>query len=195
VCVHSPMELIHATGSRFSDAVPVLLTPSVVRSLGRSASLWMIDPLAHRTVPSCDSRPLLALSPIPGPTGEEQERVRYEPFPEPTINVPSLRVADDRCRKAPVGGASQGALDDRHEEATDSGPVRARGRLSSQPLRTSGGRSEGPCRQSPPPRAGCLWLESRGDSRIGDILIQPVGWAEASRNAEAIFARLARPGY
>jgi hypothetical protein len=44
-------------------------------------------------------------------------------------------------------------------------------------------------------RAGCLWLESRGDSRIGDILIQPVGWAEASRNAEAIFARLARPGY
>jgi hypothetical protein len=45
------------------------------------------------------------------------------------------------------------------------------------------------------PRAGCFWLESRGDSRIGDILIQPVGWAEASRNAEAIFARLARPGY
>ena len=39
------MELIHATGSRFSDAVPVLLTPSVVRSLGRSASLC--DALAH----------------------------------------------------------------------------------------------------------------------------------------------------
>ena len=30
-----------------------------------------------------------------------------------------------------------------------------------------------------------------GDSRIGQILIQPVGWAEASRNAKAIFARLA----
>jgi hypothetical protein len=29
------------------------------------------------------------------------------------------------------------------------------------------------------------------DSRIGQTLIQPVGWAEASRNAEAIFARLA----
>ena len=34
-------------------------------------------------------------------------------------------------------------------------------------------------------RARCFWLESRGDSQIGDILIQPVGWAEASRNAEA----------
>jgi hypothetical protein len=32
---------------------------------------------------------------------------------------------------------------------------------------------------------------NRGDSRIREILIQPVGWAEASRNAEAIFARLA----
>jgi hypothetical protein len=40
-------------------------------------------------------------------------------------------------------------------------------------------------------RAGCFWLESRWDSRIGRILIQPVGWAEASRNAKAIFARLA----
>ena len=40
-------------------------------------------------------------------------------------------------------------------------------------------------------RAGCFWLESRWDSRIGQILIQPVGWAEASRNAKAIFARLA----
>ena len=39
-------------------------------------------------------------------------------------------------------------------------------------------------------RAGCFWLESRWDSRIGQILIQPVGWAEASRNAKAIFARL-----
>ena len=28
---------------------------------------------------------------------------------------------------------------------------------------------------------------------MGETLIQPVGWAEASRNAEAIFARLARP--
>jgi hypothetical protein len=42
-----------------------------------------------------------------------------------------------------------------------------------------------------PARAGCFWLESRWDSRIGRILIQPVGWAEASRNAKAIFARLA----
>jgi hypothetical protein len=40
-------------------------------------------------------------------------------------------------------------------------------------------------------RAGCFWLESMRDSRIGQILIQPVGWAEASRNAKAIFARLA----
>ena len=40
-------------------------------------------------------------------------------------------------------------------------------------------------------RAGCFWLEPRWDSRIGRILIQPVGWAEASRNAEALFARLA----
>jgi hypothetical protein len=40
-------------------------------------------------------------------------------------------------------------------------------------------------------RAGCFWLESMWDSRIGQILIQPVGWAEASRNAKAIFARLA----
>jgi len=34
-------------------------------------------------------------------------------------------------------------------------------------------------------------LNRGGDSRIGQILIQPVGWAEASRNAEAVFARLA----
>jgi hypothetical protein len=41
-------------------------------------------------------------------------------------------------------------------------------------------------------RARCLWLESRGgDSRIREILIQAAGWAEASRNAEALFARLA----
>ena len=30
-------------------------------------------------------------------------------------------------------------------------------------------------------RASCAWLESERDSRIGEILIQPVGWAEASR--------------
>ena len=40
-------------------------------------------------------------------------------------------------------------------------------------------------------RSSCSWLESERDSRIGEILIQPVGWAEASRNAEAVFARLA----
>jgi hypothetical protein len=34
-------------------------------------------------------------------------------------------------------------------------------------------------------------LNRSGDSRIVGILIQPVGWAEASRNAEAIFAGLA----
>jgi hypothetical protein len=32
---------------------------------------------------------------------------------------------------------------------------------------------------------------NRGDSRIGVVLIQPVGWAEASRDAEAIFSGLA----
>src|SRR6202453_1669190 len=31
---------------------------------------------------------------------------------KPSRHTPTLRVADDRCRKAPVGGASQGALDD-----------------------------------------------------------------------------------
>jgi hypothetical protein len=40
-------------------------------------------------------------------------------------------------------------------------------------------------------RARCNWLESEGDSRIGEVLIQPVGWAEASRYAEAIFSGLA----
>ena len=40
-------------------------------------------------------------------------------------------------------------------------------------------------------RARCAWVESEWDSRIGQILIQPVGWAEASRNAKAVFARLA----
>ena len=37
-------------------------------------------------------------------------------------------------------------------------------------------------------------LNGGWDSQIEDILIQPVGWAEASRNAQAVFARLARPG-
>jgi hypothetical protein len=31
------------------------------------------------------------------------------------------------------------------------------------------------------PRARCAWVESDRDSRISEILIQPVGWAEASR--------------
>jgi hypothetical protein len=30
-------------------------------------------------------------------------------------------------------------------------------------------------------RASCAWVESERDSRISEILIQPVGWAEASR--------------
>jgi hypothetical protein len=30
-------------------------------------------------------------------------------------------------------------------------------------------------------RASCFWDESERDSRIGQILIQPAGWAEASR--------------
>jgi WD40 repeat protein len=34
-------------------------------------------------------------------------------------------------------------------------------------------------------------LNRAGDSRIGGVLIQPVGWAEASRNAEAVFAGFA----
>ena len=37
--------------------------------------------------------------------------------------------------------------------------------------------SEGNC----PRRASCAWVESERDSRISEILIQPVGWAEASR--------------
>ena len=32
-----------------------------------------------------------------------------------------------------------------------------------------------------PPRALCARVESDRDSRISEILIQPVGWAEASR--------------
>ena len=43
-----------------------------------------------------------------------------------------------------------------------------------------------------PPRACCFCIESgRWDSRIGGILIQPVGWAEASRDAEAILSGFA----
>ena len=37
-------------------------------------------------------------------------------------------------------------------------------------------------------------MESDRDSRIREILIQPAGWAEASRNSKAVFSRLARPG-
>lgn len=36
-------------------------------------------------------------------------------------------------------------------------------------------------RLPPVPRASCFWDESGRDSRIGEILIQPAGWAEASR--------------
>jgi hypothetical protein len=32
------------------------------------------------------------------------------------------------------------------------------------------------------------YAESEGDSRIGVVLIQPVGWAEASRNGWSLFA-------
>ena len=45
-----------------------------------------------------------------------------------------------------------------------------------------------------PVRARCAWVESDRDSRISEILIQPAGWAEASRNGKAVFSRLARPG-
>src|SRR4029077_3698249 len=43
-------------------------------------------------------------------------------------------------------------------------------------------------------RARCAWVESDRDCRIREILIQPAGWAEASRNGKAVFSRLARPG-
>jgi hypothetical protein len=43
------------------------------------------------------------------------------------------------------------------------------------------------------PRASCAWVESERDSRIREILIQPVGWAEASRNFARIGRNLAPP--
>jgi hypothetical protein len=35
-------------------------------------------------------------------------------------------------------------------------------------------------------RARCAWIESERDSRISKILIQPVGWAEASRRWQSL---------
>src|SRR3984885_9690589 len=48
-----------------------------------------------------------------------------------------------------------------------------------QPIRT-------PARTliGPEPRARWAWVEPERDSRISEILMQPVGWAEASRSAE-----------
>ena len=42
------------------------------------------------------------------------------------------------------------------------------------------------------PEQSDIGLNREGDSRIGFVLIQPVGWAEASRDAEAIFSGFAR---
>ena len=38
-------------------------------------------------------------------------------------------------------------------------------------------------------RASCAWLESERDSRISEILIQPVGWAEASRRCRSLIRK------
>jgi hypothetical protein len=40
-----------------------------------------------------------------------------------------------------------------------------------------------------PPRARCGWVESERDSRISEILIQPVGWAEASRRWQSVIRK------
>jgi hypothetical protein len=38
-------------------------------------------------------------------------------------------------------------------------------------------------------RARCAWVDSEGDSRISEILIQPVGWAEASRRWQSLIRK------
>jgi hypothetical protein len=38
-------------------------------------------------------------------------------------------------------------------------------------------------------RARCGWVESERDSRISEILIQPVGWAEASRRWQSVIRK------
>ena len=38
-------------------------------------------------------------------------------------------------------------------------------------------------------RARCAWVESDRDSRISEILIQPVGWAEASRRWQSLIRK------
>ena len=43
-------------------------------------------------------------------------------------------------------------------------------------------------------RASCAWVESERDSRISEILIQPVGGRRPAGDGKAVFARLARPG-
>ena len=43
-------------------------------------------------------------------------------------------------------------------------------------------------------RAFCAWAESDGDSRIGEILIQPAGWAEASRRWQSRIRKICATG-
>jgi hypothetical protein len=43
-------------------------------------------------------------------------------------------------------------------------------------------------------RASCFWAESERDSRIGEILIQPVGWAEASRRWQSRIRKICATG-
>ena len=59
----------------------------------------------------------------------------FHQLAKPSVNDRSLRVADDRCRKASVGGASQGVLDDRAKSRRFQSPPRTTER--SAPLRTS----------------------------------------------------------
>jgi hypothetical protein len=44
------------------------------------------------------------------------------------------------------------------------------------------------------PRASCAWAESERDSRIGEILIQPAGWAEASRRWQSRIRKICATG-
>ena len=43
-------------------------------------------------------------------------------------------------------------------------------------------------------RASCAWAESEWDSRIGEILIQPAGWAEASRRWQSRIRKICATG-
>ena len=44
------------------------------------------------------------------------------------------------------------------------------------------------------PRASCAWAESEWASRIGEILIQPAGWAEASRRWQSRIRKICATG-